>query len=552
MAEQEPISDQDQPQPPSLGHSSIHPPSNLNPSDSSSPHSPPRLLHLIRSSSHSALVTIKTTGHRLFPPQRRSFITDTNPFSRNKAILSIALRKGLLVFFSLHAVLSTTLLALALVRRNRSTPHPHHPLSLNARQTIKRQNLISLLLETFRSSSTARLASWLGLYSSLWTLTYSLLRKCQHKYSYWNSFIAGSLCGVSFFAQSKADRKELAPNVLCRGLYSLLVCYPLCHLKYGDTLLFALSNAQTAIGYLLYPNTLPAWYVHWISRVGQLNPRYIELNRQLDRSSLSRNSNIIQTHHRLICRDTQPRTWKNEIKIQNWLNLSNPNSRKGAPCALNHFGHDSCLIANLSSLLGTMVMMAPTYAILHLVPALIFRSKVLRQSPISFIASIIKKTISSALFLGTYASVVQNCFCIPSLLYEKFGIAVRGARFYGLIGFCAGVSLFWEEPKRRGELALYCAPKALYSSWAVLKSKKLVPNIIFGDILVSSIGCGMLMHCFMNRRDRMPKLISGIISQVIDPHTPDRTRKREKKRQQSEPDPSIDPSLALEASTRST
>ena len=75
-------------------------------------------------------------------------------------------------------------------------------------------------------------------------------------------------------------------------------------------------------------------------------------------------------------------------------------------------------------------------------------------------------------------------------------------------------------------VALYCAPKALYSLWAVLKARNLVPKKIFmGDILVSSIGCGMLMHCFVNRKERMPALARGIISQIVDPHTPDRTKK---------------------------
>jgi hypothetical protein len=67
-------------------------------------------------------------------------------------------------------------------------------------------------------------------------------------------------------------------------------------------------------------------------------------------------------------------------------------------------------------------------------------------------SSIAKKTVSSALFIGTFVSVVQNCFCLPSQLYERFGIVIRGAPFYGLMGFCTGVSLLWEEPKRRGEL----------------------------------------------------------------------------------------------------
>ncbi|KAI9605558.1 hypothetical protein KEM48_002093 [Puccinia striiformis f. sp. tritici PST-130] len=469
---------------------------------------------------------IRSTTQSVFPRERRSFITDTTTASRKRAIISIAIRKGLFVFFSVHGVVSTALFALALVRGKGVKLNSYSAHSPGQKRAGSR--LIEVLLQTIRSSSTARLASWLGLYSSLWTLTYSFLRKSQHQYSHWNPFIAGSLCGVSFFAQPKADRKEIAPNVLCRGIYSVLMCYPLFQFKYADMLLFALSNAQIAVGYLLYPNSLPGWYVHWVSRVGELNPRYVELNRGLDRSLINPLELMTkERHHRLIYRDTQPRTWFNELRIQSWLNQANPIDRKGAPCALNHFNHDSCIRFNLAQLFKTIIKMAPTYAILHLVPALIFRSKVLLKSPMSFMSSIIKKTTSSALFIGTFVSVVQNCFCLPSQLYERFGIIIKGSPFYALMGFLTGVSLFWEEPKRRGELALYCAPKGLYSLWTVLKAKKWVPRgeIIMGDIIVSSIGCGMLMHCFVNRKEHMPALARGIISQIVDPHTPDRTKK---------------------------
>ncbi|EFP87892.1 uncharacterized protein PGTG_14607 [Puccinia graminis f. sp. tritici CRL 75-36-700-3] len=478
--------------------------------------------------SSELLRRIRTTTQKLFPPERRSFITDTTSASKKRAIISIALRKGLFVFFSVHGVLSTALLALALVRTGRAK-HPHsHSVHRPGPQRAAWSRVIQVFLQTFRSASTARLASWLGLYSALWTLTYSFLRKSHHQYAQWNPFIAGSLCGVSFFAQPKADRKEIAPNVLCRGIYSMLMCYPLCDFKHADMLLFALSNAQIAIGYLLYPSSLPSWYVHWVSRVGELNGRYVDLNRRLDRSMMiGSTSNLAQEYHRLINRDSQPRTWLNETRIQTWLNQPLPAHRPGAPCALNHFRHDSCLAFNLHQLFRTILKMAPTYAILHLVPALIFRSKVLLKSPVVFMSSIAKKTVSSALFIGTFVSVVQNCFCLPSQLYERFGIVVRGAPFYGLMGFCTGVSLLWEEPKRRGELALYCAPKALYSLWTVLKAKRWVPGEVpMGDILVSSIGCGMLMHCFVNRKERMPGLARGIISQIVDPHWPDRTRKQ--------------------------
>lgn len=71
--------------------------------------------------------------------------------------------------------------------------------------------------------------------------------------------------------------------------------------------------------------------------------------------------------------------------------------------------------------------------------------------------------------------------------------------------------------------ALYCAPKAISSAWGVLKSRNLVKSIPFGELALGSAGTAMLMHCFVHAPEKMPSLIRGIISQLVDPHTPDRS-----------------------------
>ncbi|CAH7689118.1 hypothetical protein PPACK8108_LOCUS24189 [Phakopsora pachyrhizi] len=458
-----------------------------------------------------------------FPTNRTSFITDATELSKKRAIISIAVRKGLLVFFSVHGVVSWALLALSLVggasRRKR--------LGNGAKNAWR-----SLILKILKSSSTVRLATWLGLYSSFWTISYSFLRKNKGRLSHWSPFIAGTLSGVSLLAQSKADRKELAPNILIRGLYSIFMYRPLFPFKHSDMLLFALSNAQMAIAFLLYPSTLPKWYFNWIARVGQMNVRYVDLNRRLDRSLLLPDVPILVSHRRLIHKEACPRTWNNELRIQRWLSQPDPKNRRSATCALNHPQHDGCLAYNTHMIISTFVKMSPTYAILHLVPAVIFRLKVLFQSPMRFFLSLAKKTAASAMFLATFVSIVQNCFCLPSIAYEKYGIVVRGSLFYGTLGFLTGLSLLWEEPKRRGELALYCAPKALYSLWEVLKARNMVKSFPFGDVIVGCLGSGMLMHCFVNGPEKMPALARGMISQLVDPHTPGRIKKDKSNRKE--------------------
>ncbi|KAG0150284.1 hypothetical protein CROQUDRAFT_652456 [Cronartium quercuum f. sp. fusiforme G11] len=464
-----------------------------------------------RTKSESTVSTLS----KLFPRDRRSFITPPSDSSRKKAIVSIAIRKGLFVFCSVHGVVSSALVALAIVKgkgRTKGVPG------------IPSKTFRSVLLDIIKSSNTVRLAAWLGLYSYLWTISSAFLRRRPHWLPQWHPFFAGALSGLSLFAQTKEDRREIAPNVFCRGLYSLLMHHPLFKFKHGDIFLFALANAQLAIAFLLHPSTLPAWYVSWIGRVGEMNPRFVQLNRHLLQQQIPARAELQTVYRRLLQRDAQPRTRKNELKVQTWLNDSR-RLQHSAPCSLNHPAFDSCVGYNINQLLRTIVSMAPTYAVLHLVPSLIFRSKVLMKAPLQFFFSLFKKTFFSALFIASFASVVQNCFCVPTQLYDRFRIRIAGGGWYAFLGATTGLCLFWEEPKRRGELALYCAPKALYSFWAVLQSAGIVRSLPFGDILVGCLGSGMLMHCFVHEPEKMPGLARGLISQVVDPHTPDRRKK---------------------------
>lgn len=155
---------------------------------------------------------------------------------------------------------------------------------------------------------------------------------------------------------------------------------PLFRFPQGDICLFALANAQLAVAFLLHPSTLPTWYVSWITRVGEMNPRFVRLNRHLLHQHLPPRAHLQSLHRRLLQRDAQPRTWSNELKLQHWLAHPQRLARCSAPCALNHPGFDSCLGYNLHQILRTIITMSPTYAILHLVPALIFKSKVLLKT----------------------------------------------------------------------------------------------------------------------------------------------------------------------------
>ncbi len=66
-------------------------------------------------------------------------------------------------------------------------------------------------------------------------------------------------------------------------------------------------------------------------------------------------------------------------------------------------------------------------------------------------------------------------------------------------GFLAGLSLFVEEQRRRGELAMYVLPKGLESLYKILRGKGLLPGSRatqrsgYGESLLAAIGMAMVM-----------------------------------------------------------
>ncbi|KAH9815816.1 hypothetical protein DFH28DRAFT_966970 [Melampsora americana] len=503
---------------------------------------PSNLSSSIRSASQQALDRLQrnlASANQLrkigLPKRRTSFIGNATPGHSTQQVLEIAIKKWIFVFFSVQGVISSGSLAFALLRKNRA-----------AKRGEKRP-LLQVITSEFVKATTLRLATFLASYSALWTLTYTSLLKLARKarpeaqtpgvdepqtkkdnptipklmvfLSRWAASIAGGVSGLALLAQTKEERLNLAPNLLCRGLYTLAKHHPLIkNFAYGDLLLFGISNAQIMSAFVMAPETLPAWYWHWIRRVGTLDAQFLYLHGHHNRRSLKDMTMIKQVVER-----SSPRSLGNERRLKAWLSLPAPYEEPFAPCHLNHPLYDNCFQSNLIRAGIAFKSMLPTYAILHLIPALLFRSKVVMKSPIRFLYSLAKKSVSSALFISSFVAIILHSLCIPSRLYEWKGWHIRGSTNFAVAGFATSLALLWEDPRRRGELALYCAPKAISSAWGVLKSKNLVKSLPFGEIALGSVGTAMLMHCFVHAPEKMPSLIRGIISQLIDPHTPDRS-----------------------------
>lgn len=69
---------------------------------------------------------------------------------------------------------------------------------------------------------------------------------------------------------------------------------------------------------------------------------------------------------------------------------------------------------------------------------------------------------------------------------------------FWLPGLAAGLSLFVEDKRRRGELAMYVLPKGLESAWITLRGKGLVFKTgKWGETLLTILGMAMVMVCPM-------------------------------------------------------
>jgi len=77
----------------------------------------------------------------------------------------------------------------------------------------------------------------------------------------------------------------------------------------------------------------------------------------------------------------------------------------------------------------------------------------------------------------------QTLFKLPQKIIDFFSSKYS----YGLGGFFGALSLFVEEKRRRGELAMYVLPKSLESAWLTARGKGWVFHTgHFGEMIVST------------------------------------------------------------------
>ena len=140
-----------------------------------------------------------------------------------------------------------------------------------------------------------------------------------------------------------------------------------------------------------------------------------------------------------------------------------------------------------------------------MVPALIFKRKVLMSKPKEVLKSFLKGFLRSAIMLTVYCTIFRIGLC------QIKNIRHKNDKYNPIIsGFLATFAVLFEPANRRAELTLYLVPRFLEAFWNFLLRRSLVINIKNGEVILFSIAMSIICYCYQNEEDCIKPTYLGI------------------------------------------
>ncbi|KAF9208510.1 hypothetical protein BGZ49_008594 [Haplosporangium sp. Z 27] len=178
-------------------------------------------------------------------------------------------------------------------------------------------------------------------------------------------------------------------------------------------------------------------------------------------------------------------------------------------CAMLHplYGCNRHAVDTFTGEFGRAIKM---YGTLNLIITLVFQNKKLVKKPLPTTKHFIKSTLRSCMFLTLY---VLAAFYVPCISRRILG---RESNLnYIFNGIIAGFAVLIEAPGRQMELALYCLPRALETTWKLMQKRGLVKNVPFGDIALFSASMGVVMTLYQNEPNMINKHYLSVLTRVF-------------------------------------
>lgn len=225
---------------------------------------------------------------------------------------------------------------------------------------------------------------------------------------------------------------------------------------------------------------LPRSYGRWIAALGQVEPELLIALPALGREDWiygQKSNKYPQLFDELCERLGVPATWGDptiipafggETANKVWLQLGVTNRAGvgGLPCELVHGGThtSSCALNAFIRFRKSFFRCLPLYLPIHLIPRLLSSPKGVIADPFP----VLRGTLYSTTFLASYIGFLWYGICFV----RTFGLAKlfpnisngfwdgpKGCIFLGVAP--AGLAMYIENGRRRGELALYVLPRAV-------------------------------------------------------------------------------------------
>ncbi|KAK3683515.1 integral membrane protein [Podospora appendiculata] len=278
--------------------------------------------------------------------------------------------------------------------------------------------------------------------------------------------------------------------------------------RLADPLLFALSSSLIMWAWFYYPARLPPSYQKWISSAAAVDPRLILALRGCHAGTL-RYGVVDPAQAALLggmCADLGlPPAW------------GDPAVAVPFPCTLVHMGHGgaSCEAHALWRFARSARWALGTYLPLAVVLA------VSRRAGWRGILKAVASSARSSAFLGAFVALFYYGVCLartrlgPRVLGTA--VAVRQAIDGGLCVasgcLLCGWSVLVEKPGRRGDMALFVAPRAL----ATLLPRRYALEKQWRETVVFAASTAVVFTITLEQPGRVRGVLGGVLGSVLVP-----------------------------------